>query len=210
VVKLDNARAMAGMQDRRPPPENNIREFSARYVPFNPGKGDADDESDKREGEGGEDGGGGGRREEYSLDEVVYRSREGKLLDVEHDMEALRAYDGEYWRNLFDSRLGMRAPWPYRSGVWGKMEWVLPGIEDEDIVSAMEGNTGLLRAERLGREATLRMSDLWVKQCGVSHTGSFKDLGMTVLVSQVERRRNRTVLIDLSRRRGRRNRKVFN
>ena len=29
------------------------------------------------------------------------------------------------------------------------------------------------------------MSDLWVKQCGNSHTGSFKDLGMTVLVSQV-------------------------
>jgi threonine synthase len=31
----------------------------------------------------------------------------------------------------------------------------------------------------------LGMSDLWVKQCGNSHTGSFKDLGMTVLVSQV-------------------------
>jgi len=31
------------------------------------------------------------------------------------------------------------------------------------------------------------MSDLWVKQCGNSHTGSFKDLGMTVLVSQVGR-----------------------
>jgi threonine synthase len=28
--------------------------------------------------------------------------------------------------------------------------------------------------------------DLWVKQCGLSHTGSFKDLGMTVLVSQVK------------------------
>jgi threonine synthase len=31
------------------------------------------------------------------------------------------------------------------------------------------------------------MTDLWVKQCGNSHTGSFKDLGMTVLVSQVNR-----------------------
>ena len=47
-----------------------------------------------------------------------------------------------------------------------------------------EGNTNLFWAERFGHEA-LGMSDLWVKQCGNSHTGSFKDLGMTVLVSQV-------------------------
>ena len=47
-----------------------------------------------------------------------------------------------------------------------------------------EGNSNLFWAERFGREA-LGMSDLWVKQCGNSHTGSFKDLGMTVLVSQV-------------------------
>ena len=33
------------------------------------------------------------------------------------------------------------------------------------------------------------MNDLWVKQCGNSHTGSFKDLGMTALVSQVNRMR---------------------
>ena len=30
------------------------------------------------------------------------------------------------------------------------------------------------------------LDDLWVKQCGNSHTGSFKDLGMTVLVSTVK------------------------
>lgn len=49
-----------------------------------------------------------------------------------------------------------------------------------------EGNSNLFWAERFGRES-LGMSDLWVKQCGCSHTGSFKDLGMTVLVSQVNR-----------------------
>lgn len=49
-----------------------------------------------------------------------------------------------------------------------------------------EGNSNLFWAERFGREA-LGMTDLWVKQCGNSHTGSFKDLGMTVLVSQVNR-----------------------
>ena len=36
-----------------------------------------------------------------------------------------------------------------------------------------EGNSNLFWAERFGKEA-LQMSDLWVKQCGNSHTGSFK------------------------------------
>nr|XP_027186881.1 threonine synthase 1, chloroplastic-like [Cicer arietinum] len=31
------------------------------------------------------------------------------------------------------------------------------------------------------------MDDLWVKHCGISHTGSFKDIGMMVLISQVNR-----------------------
>lgn len=48
-----------------------------------------------------------------------------------------------------------------------------------------EGNSNLFWAERYGKQ--LDMTDLWVKQCGNSHTGSFKDLGMTVLVSQVNR-----------------------
>ena len=38
-------------------------------------------------------------------------------------------------------------------------------------------------AERFGR--SIGVDDLWIKQCGNSHTGSFKDLGMTVLVSVV-------------------------
>ena len=60
----------------------------------------------------------------------------------------------------------------------------LQGISNDDVISMFEGNSNLFWAERFGHEA-LGMSDLWVKQCGNSHTGSFKDLGMTVLVSQV-------------------------
>lgn len=60
----------------------------------------------------------------------------------------------------------------------------MQGISNDDIISMFEGNSNLFWAERFGHEA-LGMSDLWVKQCGNSHTGSFKDLGMTVLVSQV-------------------------
>ena len=47
-----------------------------------------------------------------------------------------------------------------------------------------EGGTNIFWAERYGRE--LGVEDLWVKMCGNSHTGSFKDLGMTVLVSVVK------------------------
>src|SRR4029453_5193669 len=48
----------------------------------------------------------------------------------------------------------------------------------------VEGGTTLLWAERYGK--SLGLPELWVKQCGVLHTGSFKDLGMTVLVSTVK------------------------
>jgi hypothetical protein len=123
--------------------------------------------------------------EQYSLDTVQYRSSEGGLLDVYHDMSELSKFGPDYWKSLFDSRVGTTS-WPYGSGVWSKKEWVLPELGDADIVSMFEGNSNLFWAERFGREA-LGMSDLWVKQCGNSHTGSFKDLGMTVLVSQVNR-----------------------
>src|SRR5213083_2017489 len=46
-----------------------------------------------------------------------------------------------------------------------------------------EGGSNLFWAERLGKQ--IGMDELWVKLCGNSHTGSFKDLGMTVLVSMV-------------------------
>src|SRR5438552_8362471 len=74
--------------------------------------------------------------------------------------------------------------WPYGSGVWGKKEWLLPEIANENIVSLYEGGTNLFWAERFGK--VIGVEDLWVKLCGNTHSGSFKDLGMTVLVSQVK------------------------
>jgi threonine synthase len=121
--------------------------------------------------------------EHYPLTEVVYRCKRcGSLLDVEHDIDALRDRSAAGWMNLFDRRW-MRTEWPYGSGVWGKKEWVYPGIHDDSIVSFAEGGTNVLWAERYG--SSIGLADLWVKQCGNTHTGSFKDLGMTVLVSAV-------------------------
>ncbi|BCS34298.1 threonine synthase [Luteitalea sp. TBR-22] len=106
----------------------------------------------------------------------------GDLLEVAHDMEALKDRSAGAWMRLFDDRY-KRTLWPYGSAVWGKKEWVCPDIRDDQIVSMDEGGTNLLWAERYG--TSLGVPDLWIKQCGNSHTGSFKDLGMTVLVSAV-------------------------
>ncbi len=121
--------------------------------------------------------------ERYALDEIVYKSRTGHLLEVVHDLAELRKTSAAEWKRLFRERAHV-TDWPYGSGVWGKKEWVLPTLDPENVVSMYEGNTNLFWAERYGRE--LGVSELWIKQCGNSHTGSFKDLGMTVLVSMVK------------------------
>jgi threonine synthase len=122
-----------------------------------------------------------GRR--YSIYDVIYRCEDcGGLLDVEHDVDALKDRSGAQWRELFENRTRSNE-WPYGSGVWGKKEWVCPQLDNESIVSMYEGHTNCFWAERLGKE--IGVPDLWVKLSGNSHTGSFKDLGMTVLVSVV-------------------------
>jgi len=123
----------------------------------------------------------------YSVFEVIYTCPKcGGLLEVQHDLDALRARSADEWKRVFDERVGT-TEWPYGSGVWGKKEWILPTIADDNVVSMYEGNSNLFWAERLGNQ--VGVSELWVKLCGNSHTGSFKDLGMTVLISVVKQMR---------------------
>jgi len=124
-----------------------------------------------------------GTGETFPIDQVIYRSpKTGELLEVEHDLDALRGRSAASWMKLFDERRGSNR-WPLGSGIWGKKEWVMPGLSEDSIVSLHEGHTNLFWAERYGRG--IGVDDLWIKLCGNSHTGSFKDLGMTVLVSVV-------------------------
>lgn len=124
-----------------------------------------------------------GSKGSWPVTEVIYRSPEdNSLLYVHHDTDALKDRSAASWMKTFDERVRSNR-WPYGSGVWGKKEWVMPQLRDENIVSMNEGNTNLFWAERYGR--SLGVDDLWLKLCGNSHTGSFKDLGMTVLVSVV-------------------------
>ena len=120
----------------------------------------------------------------YSLEEIVYRCEEcGGLLEVRHDVAALKEKPAAEWRSLLDARLGRQ------SGVWSKKEMVLPELRDESIVSLGEGNSPLIRSDAFAR--LLGVESVHIKQCGTSHTGSFKDLGMTVLVSMVNQIRSK-------------------
>ena len=120
----------------------------------------------------------------YPLNSIVYQCpRCHSLLEVRHDLKKLKRRDGRGWMKLFEDRAKSNQ-WPYGSGVWAKKEWVLPDIKDDNIVSLYEGGTNLFWAERFGK--IVGVDDLWIKLCGNTHSGSFKDLGMTVLVSQVK------------------------
>src|SRR5207244_8720435 len=98
-------------------------------------------------------------------------------------VDALRQRSAADWKQLLDSRLGRM------SGVWSKKEVVLPELEDKNIVSLGEGNSPWLKSERFARNVGI--DEIYSKQCGASDTGSFKDLGMTVLVSMVNQIRSR-------------------
>lgn len=120
----------------------------------------------------------------YNLNEIIYNCPDcGNLLEVRHDIDRLKGKSASEWKNLFDFRY-RRSEWPYGSSVWGKKEIVCPDVDTGNVVSTYEGGSNLFWAERLGKE--IGVENLWIKQCGSNHTGSFKDLGMTVLVSMVK------------------------
>lgn len=110
----------------------------------------------------------------------------GGLLSLESDAAAER---GDALRKTFDNRLtpsaSARESDAGRSGVWRFRELVLPTISDADIVSQWEGNTPLLRRDAIGKWAGA--TALWLKHEGHNPTGSFKDRGMTVAVSNARR-----------------------
>ena len=117
----------------------------------------------------------------HDLEEVVY-DHQGSLLEVFQPLDPLRERSADTWKKLFSERAGSM-DLVERSGVWGKLEWVLPQIPREHVVTLGEGWNPLLPAPRTAKR--LGLSDVRIKLCGTTHTGSFKDLGMTVLVSWV-------------------------
>lgn len=104
----------------------------------------------------------------------------GGLLDVRF---AFPSEDGAALRRRFDGRFGL--PGASRSsGVWRYHELVLDAAESE-IVSFPEGNTPLVSDPAVSRWSGC--ADLSMKHEGMNPTGSFKDRGMTVGVTQAKR-----------------------
>ena len=71
------------------------------------------------------------------------------------------------------------------SGVWRYRELVLPDAAASDVVTHPEGNTPLLRRASVARWSGV--DALILKHEGANPTGSFKDRGMTVAVTQARR-----------------------
>jgi threonine synthase len=103
----------------------------------------------------------------------------GGLLEVLHAPPAQR---GSALRALFAERRGSGSV--NASGVWRYQELVLPNAGDF-IVSHPEGNTPLLARDRVS--AWAGVAGLLLKHEGHNPTGSFKDRGMTVGVTQARR-----------------------
>ncbi len=103
----------------------------------------------------------------------------GGLLEVRHRPPRL---SGAALIERFGERRGQR-PGALASGVWRFRELVLPSADD--VVSHPEGNTPLLHREALDRWTG--MGHLLLKHEGHNPTGSFKDRGMTVGVTQARR-----------------------
>ena len=107
----------------------------------------------------------------------------GGLLEVVHEFEAVH-------RSIFNGRLGALKS-PYSSGVWRFKEIVNPSLDELYIVSRSEGNTNLYTHPRLSEYVGL--GNLTLKHEGENPTGSFKDRGMTVGISEARRLGAKTV-----------------
>ncbi len=116
----------------------------------------------------------------YPVEEIRYTCDCGTLLEYVHDFSQFDR-DGQAWRALFDSRLSL-LDLPYCSGVWRFKELVIPFLPEDQIVSMYEGNTPLYPATAPLREH-FGVQRLFFKHSGMCPTLSFKDYGMTVLVS---------------------------
>src|SRR5487761_2464631 len=110
-----------------------------------------------------------------------------------------RARDPRRAREAGGRRLDRRVPAGHR---WGRVVtgwrgllveyagWLdLDGVDD--VVTLQEGNTPLIRADRLSERLE---ADVWLKFEGLNPSGSFKDRGMTMAITKAKAANVRTVI----------------
>jgi threonine synthase len=104
----------------------------------------------------------------------------GGLLELRH---RFFARGDDLVRQFALRRQALRGP--DASGVWRYRELVLPSATPAEIVTHPEGNTPLLERARVSGWAAIER--LLMKHEGHNPTGSFKDRGMTVAMTQAKR-----------------------
>lgn len=109
------------------------------------------------------------------------------LLDVVYDISPQLAAD---WPGIWEQRR-LSTTTRDRSGVWRFRELLPPLEEWATLVSMAEGNTPLIETPKTRDWAAV--GRLTVKHQGSNPTGSFKDLGMTVCVTEAVQRRARAL-----------------
>lgn len=114
----------------------------------------------------------------YGITDVRYRCSCGSLLTVERDPARLKALTPAVLRERRQDLAGLNT-----SGVWRFREAVR-SLPDHHIVSHPEGRTHLYERQALADFAGIER--LQLKHEGENPTGSFKDRGMTVAVSQAK------------------------
>lgn len=115
----------------------------------------------------------------YNLDDNRYVCECGGLLTIERPSEFFATIE----KSLFDKRASSLEALD-KSGVWRYRDCIL-NIDANDVVSHPEGLTHLY--ERVSLSKWSGLNNLWFKHEGENPTGSFKDRGMTVAVSQAHK-----------------------
>jgi threonine synthase len=120
----------------------------------------------------------------YPIDEIRYRSDNGKTLEVINSIDVMSAQQVAALKKVFDERA---ASWNTidRSGVWRYREFLPAFAPFDTVVSMPEGNTTIYSMPHCA--AYTGMSSLFAKHQGMNPTGSFKDNGMTTAVSMAKK-----------------------
>jgi threonine synthase len=126
----------------------------------------------------------------YPIDEIRYRSADGRTLEVINNFSPMSAEKVARLRKLFDKRAGS---WNIldRSGVWRYREFLPAFAPFDTVVTMPEGNTPLFTMPRCARFAGT--TGLFAKHQGMNPTGSFKDNGMTTAVTMAKKLGSRIV-----------------
>ena len=117
----------------------------------------------------------------HPIDELLYTcpSCGGVFLLEDTTFDTLKAHDGAYWRNLFDSRASTRNT--ALRGVFRFYELMAPVLEPEDILYLGEGNTPVVEgAPELQKKLGASFA---FKNDGQNPSASFKDRGMACAYS---------------------------